>query len=80
VHPDAEFADAVDGVIAQLVAGSRTALVSAKRLIRAQAVPSPETALRRETLAMRENAGSPDGREGVAAFLEKRTPSFPSAS
>jgi 2-(1,2-epoxy-1,2-dihydrophenyl)acetyl-CoA isomerase len=79
VHPDESFAEAVDGVIAQLVAGSRAALVSAKRTIRAQALPSPEAGLRRESLAMRENAGSPDGREGVAAFLEKRTPNFGAA-
>ena len=79
VHPDDTFDDAVAQVLAQLSSGSRDALVSAKRLIRAQAVPSPETALRRETLAMRENAGGPDGREGVAAFLEKRSAEFPSS-
>ena len=76
VHPDEQFADAAAAVVAQLVAGSRSALVSAKRTIRAQALPAPEAALRRESLAMRESAGSPDGREGVAAFLEKRPPAF----
>ena len=80
VHPDEQFDAAVTAVLAQLTSGSRTALVAAKRLIRDQAVPSPETALRRETLAMRQNAGSPDGREGVAAFLAKRPAVFPSAA
>jgi len=79
VHPDDTFDAAVAQVLQQLTSGSRDALVSAKRLIRAQALPAPETALRRETLAMRDNAGSPDGREGVAAFLEKRPAVFPSA-
>jgi len=79
VHPDAELEAAVAAVVTQLAGGSRTALVSAKRLIRQQATPSPVEALRQETMAMRENAGSPDGREGVAAFLEKRAPTFPSA-
>lgn len=78
VHPDEEFEAAVARVVGQLTSGSRDALVSAKRVIRAQAMPSPETALRRESLAMREASGSPDGREGVAAFLAKRPAVFPS--
>jgi 2-(1,2-epoxy-1,2-dihydrophenyl)acetyl-CoA isomerase len=79
VHPDEAFEVAVDDVVAQLVAGSRTALVAAKRLIRAQATPDPATALSAESLLMSESAASPDGREGVAAFLAKRPAAFPSA-
>jgi 2-(1,2-epoxy-1,2-dihydrophenyl)acetyl-CoA isomerase len=78
VHADDAFDDGLAQVVAQLVAGSRPALVAAKRLIRAQGSPVPEAALRREVLAMRDAAGSPDGAEGVAAFLEKRPPAFPS--
>jgi 2-(1,2-epoxy-1,2-dihydrophenyl)acetyl-CoA isomerase len=62
-----------------LLAGSRTAQVAAKRLLREVAVPWAEGALRRETLSIRSCAASPDGREGVDAFLTKRPPSFPSA-
>jgi len=58
------------------LAGSRTAQVGAKRLLRGQAVPHLETALRLETLGIRDAADSPDGREGVQAFLEKRRPAF----
>jgi 2-(1,2-epoxy-1,2-dihydrophenyl)acetyl-CoA isomerase len=78
VHPDAELADAVDGVVALLRAGSRPAQVAAKRLMRAAATPGAETARRREALSIRTLAAAPDGREGVAAFLAKRTPYFPS--
>lgn len=79
VHPDHELDAAVDRVVAQLLAGSRTAQVAAKRLLREVAVPWEEGALRRETLSIRACAASPDGREGVAAFVAKRRPDFPTA-
>ena len=72
VHPDDELDAAADRVVAQLLAGSRTAQVAAKRLLREVAVPWAEGALRRETLSIRSCAASPDGREGVDAFLGKR--------
>ena len=78
VHPDDELDLAVDRVVAQLLAGSRTAQVAAKRLLREVALPWAEGALRRETLSIRACAASPDGREGVDAFVSKRPPSFPS--
>ncbi|WP_369255404.1 enoyl-CoA hydratase-related protein [Geodermatophilus amargosae] len=79
VHPDDELAAAVDDVVAGLRAGSREAQVAAKRLLRETATPGAEAALRRETLSIRARAAGPDGREGVAAFLAKRTPGFPSS-
>jgi 2-(1,2-epoxy-1,2-dihydrophenyl)acetyl-CoA isomerase len=79
IHPDDDLAEAVEGVVRRLSRGSRTALVAAKHLLREQAIPAPETAMRRETLAMRAAAAGPDGREGVASFLAKRSPAFPSA-
>jgi 2-(1,2-epoxy-1,2-dihydrophenyl)acetyl-CoA isomerase len=79
VHPDGELDAAAAAVVATLLAGSRTAQVAAKHLLRAQAVAHPEGAMRRETLAIRAAAGSADGREGVAAFVAKRPPAFPSA-
>lgn len=68
----------VEQIVQQLRAGSRSAQVAAKRLMRETATPGAEAALRRETLSIRTLADSPDGREGVAAFLEKRTPKFTS--
>lgn len=79
VHPDEELDAAVDAVVAELLAGSRTAQVGAKRLLRELATPYPEGAMRRESLSVRRAAASPDGREGLAAFTAKRPPRFPSA-
>lgn len=78
VHADAHLDAAADRVVTQLLGGSRTAQVAAKRLFREAAVPWAEGALRRETLSIRACAASPDGREGVAAFVAKRPPAFPS--
>ena len=76
VHPDDELDAATERVVAQLLAGSRSAQVGAKRLLRNQVEPHPEGAMRLETLSIRAAAGSPDGREGVRAFLAKRRPDF----
>jgi len=78
VHPDDELDAAVDTVVDQLLAGSRTAQVAAKRLLREVALPWAEGALRRETLSIRACAAGPDGREGVDAFVAKRQPTYPS--
>lgn len=78
VHPDDELDAAVDVVVDTLLAGSRTAQVAAKRLLREVALPWAEGALRRETLSIRSCAASPDGREGVDAFVVKRAAAFPS--
>jgi 2-(1,2-epoxy-1,2-dihydrophenyl)acetyl-CoA isomerase len=80
VHADDGFATAVDAVVQRLVAGSRSAQVAAKRLLRRHAQPAPETALRLETHAIRAAAATPDAREGVAAFLGKRAPQFTAGS
>ncbi len=76
VHPDEELPQAAQALVAELLTGSRSAQVGAKRLLRGQAVPHLETALRLETLSIRDAADSPDGREGVQAFLAKRRPAF----
>jgi 2-(1,2-epoxy-1,2-dihydrophenyl)acetyl-CoA isomerase len=68
VHPDDQLDTAVDPVVRTLLSGSRTAQVAAKRLLREQATPSAEGALRRGTLSIRTCAVSPDGVEGVEAF------------
>lgn len=76
VVPADELAAAVDQLAASLAAGSAGAQAAAKHLLRDVAAPAPETALRAETLSIRGLAGSADGQEGVAAFVEKRAPQF----
>jgi len=76
VVPDESLAEVTEEVVAGLLAGPAAAQADVKRLFREVAEASPESALRRETLAIRRNAAAPDGREGVAAFLEKRPPRF----
>jgi 2-(1,2-epoxy-1,2-dihydrophenyl)acetyl-CoA isomerase len=76
VHPDAELGAAAEALVAQLLSGSRAAQVGAKRLLRGQALPHLEAALRLETLGISAAAASDAGREGVRAFLEKRRPNY----
>ena len=80
VHAPEELDAARDKVVAQLLAGSRTAQAAAKHLLRGHASPDAKAALDAETRGIATAAGSPDGREGVRAFLDKRTPQFPSTT
>ncbi|GAA3516807.1 enoyl-CoA hydratase/isomerase family protein [Nocardioides daeguensis] len=76
VVPADELTATADQVVAGLAAGSAAANAAAKRLLREAAAPAPETAMRKESLSIRTLAEGPDGREGVAAFVEKRAPRF----
>ena len=76
VAPDAELADVTQQVVDTLRAGSPPAFAAAKRLMRETAERNPESVMRRESLAIRALAATPDGQEGVAAFAEKRAPRF----
>ena len=78
VHPDDEVVAATERILDTLLAGSRGAMVAAKRLIRAQAAPHAVAGRRAEAVAIRSAMDTPDGREGVAAFVEKRPPIFAS--
>lgn len=76
VVPADELAAATEEVVGNLLAGSGRALAATKRLVREVAEPAPEAALRREAESISRLGGSPDGREGITAFLEKRPPKF----
>ncbi|MBB3036358.1 enoyl-CoA hydratase/isomerase family protein [Hoyosella altamirensis] len=60
----------------QIARGSRSALGSIKRLLTESDARSLADQLAAETDAIERAADSADGREGVAAFLEKRKPNF----
>lgn len=76
VVPAADLDATVEEVLARLADGSGPAQAAAKQLVRTAAEREIETRLRAETLAIRDLAAGGDGREGVAAFLEKRPARF----
>lgn len=76
VHPDDEIDAAVEQVIDTLRSGSRSAQVATKRLLRGRSMVDAGGDLDIEKATIARAANSPDGREGVQAFLEKRAPEF----
>lgn len=76
VVPDGELMDAAMAMAGKLAQGSTAAYGETKNLILAGATEGLESLMERESRAISSLAGSPDGREGLAAFLEKRPPNF----
>jgi len=75
--PTAELDAAVDGLIQHLLAGGSEAHARIKDLIRQVAARPIDSALKSDTARrIAEIRASPEGREGIAAFLEKRKPSW----
>ena len=73
---DSEFAQAIDLLAAQLASAPTTALALAKRAIYESSGRDLEGQLNQERDFQRELGGTHDYVEGVAAFVEKRTPMF----
>ena len=77
---DDELDRVADGIVQRLADGPHEALVATWRLVRDAAHVAGDDAWRAhldaEAVSISHLAGSPDGREGVAAFLEKRAPRF----
>ena len=71
--PADELDDSIDSLVKHLMAGGPEAHAKIKALIRAVAGRKPDDALVAETAKhIAEIRGSPEGKEGIAAFLEKR--------
>jgi methylglutaconyl-CoA hydratase len=69
--------DTIDELVKHLLAGGPQAHAKIKALIRAVAGRRPDDALVAETAEqIAEIRGSPEGKEGIAAFLEKRKPGW----
>jgi enoyl-CoA hydratase/carnithine racemase len=75
VRPPAEVFEAAVADARRLARGPREALAAAKRAIRAAADGDPD-GFRLERRLFLDLFGTPDRREGMAAFLEKRDPRF----
>ena len=76
VVPDEELLNAALEMARRLAKGSNVAYGEAKRLILSGATEGLEAQMELESRAISTLAGGPDGREGVAAFIEKRKPEF----
>jgi 2-(1,2-epoxy-1,2-dihydrophenyl)acetyl-CoA isomerase len=75
VPDDAVVAEAA-ALAAELAAGPTRTFGAAKRLLRLSVTNTLETQLELESRAITEASGTADGREGIGAFLEKRSPTF----
>jgi methylglutaconyl-CoA hydratase len=75
--PVAELDAAIDALLKHLVAGGAQALARIKELVQAVANHPVDDALIAETAKrIAEIRVSPEGKEGIASFLEKRKPSW----
>ena len=77
VADDIELAAAADRITARLLANGPGAMAAAKKLVAAVAGRLVDDALIADTAArIADQRSSPEGREGLSAFLEKRTPAW----
>lgn len=76
VIDDEALADEARSLARYLADGPTGAYAATKRLVLASAHETLESQMELEAEAIAQAATSPDGREGVAAFLEKRSPVF----
>lgn len=76
VHPDAQFADAVQGLAAELAQGPTAAFGRAKLLVQQSTQESLETQMELEAQAIAQASATEDFRNGVAAFAAKQPARF----
>lgn len=77
LSPPDQLDDRVAALVAALVANGPAAVRASKRLVQDLAVAPIDAALREETARrIADIRSSPEGREGVSSFLERRPPSW----
>ncbi len=76
VVPAAELEPAARDMALQIAAGPPRVIAAAKRTLRRSLSGTLDEVLELETAAQGEAFGSPDFKEGIKAFLEKRAPRF----
>ena len=75
VVEDEKLTETASALAARLAAGPVGAFGAVKRLL-AEAEPGLESQLGRESRSIAARGATSEGREGIAAFLEKRAPTF----
>lgn len=73
---DDELADEAHQVATKLADGARKAFAATRQLLLASYIASPEDQMQAEAKSVRDQAEGPEGREGLVAFIEKRTPDY----
>jgi 2-(1,2-epoxy-1,2-dihydrophenyl)acetyl-CoA isomerase len=76
VVPDDQLAAEAEAVATRLAKGPTLALAAAKRLLHTSLESTLESHLAREAEEIAAASGRADGAEGIAAFVEKRAPTF----
>src|SRR5438874_9700019 len=76
VVPDSELQAEAQALASQLAAGATRALGAARRLLHHSFAESLETQMELEAQAIAAQARGADAREGIAAFIAKRSPKF----
>ncbi len=76
VVPDDELRADAEAAAAQIAAGARLSTAYVKKLLLASAGNDLEAQMALEGQLIEACVTSPDGREGIAAFFEKRKPEF----
>jgi 2-(1,2-epoxy-1,2-dihydrophenyl)acetyl-CoA isomerase len=74
--PDDELDERAGEIASSLARGARSALGTARTLLRRPETTTYLEALNEEAAAIKNAAASDEGREGLAAFLQRRPPSF----
>jgi enoyl-CoA hydratase/carnithine racemase len=77
VAPQAALGSVVEELLTELKAKPRGAVAAGKRFFYRQLEKTVEEAYRDATDVMVDNMLSPEGQEGVGAFVEKRKPTWP---
>jgi 2-(1,2-epoxy-1,2-dihydrophenyl)acetyl-CoA isomerase len=76
VVPAAELDGEVDALVARLLTMAPVALSQTKHLLDQAMSTTFEDAVEAEAMAQVVNLGTPDAKEAVRAFMEKRAPEF----
>jgi len=76
VVPEKDLITEAEALASQLAAGPTKAFGATKRLLQNGLTESFEGQMKHESRSIAEIARTEDGREGIAAFLEKRAPNF----